>query len=78
MKLEHDGFTYSVEPEWIVIDESFSHEFGIHRQYRREVDALNIFEKKNDLGEDVPIEVGEDIKLIKVVEDILNNRLGGC
>lgn len=75
MKIKHNGFTYSVEPEWIVIDESFSHEFGIHRQYRREVDVLTIYGKQNDLGEDMPFD-NKDVNLIKeltkLVEDELN------
>ena len=74
MKIKYNGFTYSVEPEWIVIDESFSHEFGIHRQYRREVDAINIYGKQNDLGEDVPFD-NKDVNLVKVLTNLAEDKL---
>ena len=75
-KLQINDDFYVLLLETRIVDQSFGHAFGIKKAYSLEVDSLTIVSKQNILGEDVPIEVGEDVKLIKVVEDILNDRLG--
>lgn len=76
-RLQINDYFYVLLLDVRTIDESFGHAFGIEKGYSLEVDSLTVVTKQDILGEDVPIEVGEDIKLIKVVEDILNDRLGG-
>jgi len=76
-KLQINDDFYVLILETRTVDQSFGHAFGIEKAYSLEVDSLTIVTKQDILGEDVPIEVGEDIKLIKVVEDILNDRLKG-
>lgn len=76
-KLRIDDYFYVLLLDVRTIDQSFGHAFGVEKGYSLEVDSLTIVTKQDILGEDIPIEVGEDIKLIKVVEDILNGRLRG-
>ena len=76
-KLQINDDFYVLLLETRIVDQSFGHAFGIKKAYSLEVDSLTIVSKQNILGEDVPIDVGEDIKLIKVVEDALNDRLWG-
>lgn len=76
-KLRINDYFYVLLLDVRTIDQSFGHAFGVEKGYTLEVDSLTIVTKQDILGEDIPIEVGEDTKLIKVVEDILNDRLRG-
>jgi len=75
LELEYNNFTYIVDVDVQVVDDSFSHAFGIERGYHYEVDNLFIIDKQDELGESYPFDkYDEDLyyKLIELAEDELN------
>ena len=65
--------SYCVKGNRVVIDQSFSHAFGIERCYSYEVDDLEIFEAFDECGEDIPFN-NTDYLLIYELSQILEDK----
>ena len=67
--------TYCVKGNRIVVDDSFSHEYGIERGYHYEVEDLEIYEAFDECGEDIKYSNSDEAliyKLTKILEDKFN------
>ena len=65
--------SYCVKGNRVVIDQSFSHAFGIERGYSYEVDGLEIFEAFDECGEDILFD-NTDKDLIYNLTQILEEK----
>lgn len=69
--------SYAVKGKRIVVDQSFTHAFGIERGYSYEVDNLEIFEAIGGYGEDIPFDNTDDLliyELTRILEDKFNEK----
>ena len=74
----YNGKSYCVKGNRVVIDQSFSHAFGIERGYSYEVDNLEIFEAFDEFGDDLKynnLDKALIYYLTKILEERFNEKI---